>query len=648
MPKKIKIKKDVAERQIDPVKYTDDEILYRDFLLNRIQNAYDEREAERKEFDGMTYSQYFKSNKESADSYIRPKTNIEDTNIVTGTTQGKCRTLLSIFLSFNYSPNIQAEDIDDYPQVEFGNIMESIVNKTRELEDDKDKKRLRWKELIDQGDVFVEEYFREESAKNKKLQSKFTGKIDIKWEERLGKALGKAETRIVSGINFYPGNIYNYYLCEQPYIYTIELMPRVEAQVIYGEWDRWKNVPYSSMASTYQYKDEYAEAVTLVNEDKNYVEIIKYQDKWNNEFMIMINGVMMLPIRFPLTEVSPCGDYSITKGSLFPLSAQFFYSKSIPSDTKVLQAVNDEYLKLMIWKTQYSFRPSFANNTGRQLSNSIFRPGTIHDKVDSEKLQPIIANMGVSSSEYNMFALIKGLIDENSFSQVVQGLGIGKSGTATEAMQMQRQSMNMIGIAILGVIILEEELVWKRIYTIISKYSDNEYIKKLKNRLTVEENVEDGRKGIRIIEFNEEKANQPSELTMVEENIESDLMQKPVRLTYLNPKKLKETLEWNYSVKIVPTPENTNELRELLFRQMVGFMMQIAPERVNKDYVLSRAAMLSKEDPDKILLKQEMAKMNPMDALMVGKNPMGGQDKNMEQQMLNSINLGEGSTQNIR
>jgi len=84
---------------------------------------------------------------------------------------------------------------------------------------------------------------------------------------------------------------------------------------------------------------------TLENLEKNMVEVIRYQDKWSNEFMIFINGVMMLPVGFPLTAVSPSGEYFLAKGSSHPISWFFAYSKSLGSKSKVDQAVLDELLE---------------------------------------------------------------------------------------------------------------------------------------------------------------------------------------------------------------------------------------------------------------------------------------------------------------
>lgn len=593
--------------------YTPDELKYLEGIIQDLQDASDQRNQPHKLFDGMTYEEYYNSNRDAAESYIAPKINKDDTNIVGGTTKKKCETLESVFLGFNYEPDIMSFDKDNNLVVELGENMEDIVKKTREQEIDKNKKRLRWKEMIVQGDVFVEEYFKEVYKNKKKITSKFNGKINsCKWTERLEKALGKCESRIIPGLNFYPGNIYNHFMEEQPFIATVDTIPYDKAKAIYGKWERWENVEsmYRAFLDDTEFRDAVGNTLTVLGEGQKNLEILKIQRQFSNEFMILLNGVMMLPIGYPLTEVSPSGAYSITKGSMFPMSQNFFYSSSIPKDTKVTQQVSDEFLRLFVKKTQYSTNPSLANNTGRQVNKSIFRSGTIHDRLDTTKLSPILPTDGVTAPEFEFYKLLKSVIDENSFSQVIQGLGLGKEGTATESLQAQRQSMNMIGIPLLGVICLEQEMVWKRIFNIIKNYTSNytedvsEFKKGLGRRLTIDTNIENGRKGLKIIEFNKEKSQQPSENTYVEENAMEEVMGQPVRITYLDPDKYVEALENDWVVKIVPTPENTTELQQIMFQKLISNIGAIAPERLNKDYALERMIILGKEDPDKLLLKQ--------------------------------------------
>ena len=79
--------------------YTDAEVEYRDYLLDRLTTARDQREEEHIQFDDMGYAEYYDTNAKAANSYLKAKENEEDTRIVTGTTQEKELTLLSAILN---------------------------------------------------------------------------------------------------------------------------------------------------------------------------------------------------------------------------------------------------------------------------------------------------------------------------------------------------------------------------------------------------------------------------------------------------------------------------------------------------------------------------------------------------------------------
>src|SRR3990167_5733014 len=65
----------------------------------------------------------------------------------------------------------------------------------------------------------------------------------------------------------------------------------------------------------------------LLDMQDDYVEIIRYQDKWNNEFAVLVNGVLMTPVGLPL----PWGyeDYNIAQQNLEPIHAKFALGKSL-------------------------------------------------------------------------------------------------------------------------------------------------------------------------------------------------------------------------------------------------------------------------------------------------------------------------------
>ena len=66
-----------------PIVYSNEELKVRSELIKVCTAARDERERPHAEFDEMTFSQYYDTNKRADLSYIPPKKNRDDKRIVT-------------------------------------------------------------------------------------------------------------------------------------------------------------------------------------------------------------------------------------------------------------------------------------------------------------------------------------------------------------------------------------------------------------------------------------------------------------------------------------------------------------------------------------------------------------------------------------
>ena len=604
--------------EIPDPKYSKEELDYRSFIISRVEEASQNRDSEQDEFDGMDYLTWYESNAKSAYSYVRPKKHPEDTRIVTGTTQEKENTMISTLLNYNLEPSIEAFDDKDFHVVKLGETMESLVKKSREIENYEEVRPLIYKELFDQGTCFVEEILREEWRPAKELNdlnwSDGVKVKDIKWTERLEKVYAGCQVNLLSGLNVYLGNIREFFIHKQPFVFTVDIVPYEEAKQMYGQWERWDYVP-RKIRKVFEREEETTtyRNWTLQDVDQNMVEIIKYQDKPNNEFQIFLNGVMMLPTGFPLSAISPSGEYTISKGDVEPISKFFAYSKSIPTKLKVDQAVLDELYRLIVLKTQKSFSPPMANNSNRNLSREIFLPGKITQDIRPDELQPIGDTAGVTQPEFNVFELVKKIVDEKSVTKAFEGQAERGRQTATEIMENKRQSMQKLGLQMFGVINLERQIAALRIPNIIQNWTKpiDEKVDEVRNEIVniyksvvVDSEFENGQQGKKIVEFTENLPERP-EMIMAEEDMMTRARGYNVRKIYLNPKEL-STVKYNWHIIITPTEKETSELKRVLLIQNIQDLAAIfGIQSLNMEHLKERVASAMKEDPGKLFLKQQ-------------------------------------------
>ena len=601
------LKSELLEKEQEEIKrpvYSVDEETYLGRLRGRMESAKTLRDQEHDEFDGMSYATHYESNERWANTYIAPKKNKEDTNFQSGTVRTKLFALLSALVNLNLSGDISAFDKEGLKIQALGDAMEDVVLKTNELDVDDEKKFLRHYELLKHGTVFVEEIWDEKQKKEKKYK-KWDGKIKQEdWKPKLVKAFARPTRNIVPGINVYLGDISKYDISEQPYIFTVDTIPYKEAEMIFGEWDRWENVPKKLVQSdATQTTSTYNPNWRLLQTEDNFVEIIRYQDKWNNEFAVLLNGVLMTPIGLPL----PWGyeDYNVAQQNLEPIHSKFAYGKSLVARIKNKVALLDELDRLMVLKTQKSFAPPRYNISGRIVSNRVFMPGKMNHGLMPGTLPPIEGeNEGVTTAEMNMVKYIEESINAETTSPTFSGQQATGDPTATEIIELQRQAKMVLGLTIFSVSMLEWKLEWLRLKNLLAHWFNpedsvvDEARNELKNKFrqtSIERPIEGEGMGRRITIPTEEPMPSPQAIMQSEDALTQE-QGVPIRLVFLNPKEVTNAkLVWQIVVK--PKERKTSEVSKLMHR---AFLQDIIPLQPNLAYLQEMTANVWEQNPQKL------------------------------------------------
>ena len=617
---KEKLKSDLLEtkEQVSkPPDYKPEEELYIKGLRTRMESARNTRDQEHDEFDGMSYTTQYELNERLANTFIQPKRNKEDTNFQSGTIRQKLFALLSALVNLDLRGDISAFDKDGFEVQAVGDAMEDVILKTDEYDNDDEKKYLRQYELLKHGTVFVEELWDEKTKKSKKSKNKFDGKVSgFKYDEKIKDAFARPTRNIIPGINVYMGDITKYDISDQPYIFTVDTVPYEEAKRMFGTWERWKHVPralkrFEGSENTNVFSNDW----TLLQVKQDYVEILRYQDKWNNEFALMLNGTLMTPVGMPL----PWGyeEYNIAQQNLEPIHAKFAYGKSLVSRTRNKVALLDEMMRLAILKTQKSFMPPYLNLSGRVLSNRVFMPGKISYGIAPNTLVPINEReaQGVTNSELAMIKELQQSIDQETTSPTFSGQQSEGSPTATEIIELQRQAKMVLGLTVFSMSMMEWKLSHLRLQNLLVNWyqPEDQVVDKargiLKNKyrkVTTDMTVEGEGQGKRIVIPTEEIPSAQAIMKAEDQLTQEQGM--PIRLIFLNPEEVcSEKITWQ--IIVTPKEKKSSEVQKLLFR---GFLADILPLGPNLEYVKERAASVWGENPKKLFgenpeqLKQQM------------------------------------------
>lgn len=636
-------KKDFAYPEVVAPDYSSEEVEQRGYIIERLKKAKDLRDKEHEEFDDMSYVDYYESNAKAANAYMRSKKNREDLRVVTGTTMEKIDTYVNALLALNLQPNIRAYDVNNREIRELGENMEAMILQSHEQEspDFQTKFPLIVREGVVQGDAYAEDVHQEYELIGKKLTAD-------KWDEAVkGKKVWKEEkdlyseiqTNLISGLNLYAGNIRDFYIQSQPYMFVRELKTWEECKQIYGKWKRWEYVPARvNKLTTYSVDGVSFNDWSLEETKEGFVEVIKYYDKPNNVFQVFLNGVMMLPVDFPLEALLGVNDYPIRKFSCFPISRHFFYSKGLAAKLKFDQGIMDEFYKMAIIKTQKSYKPSLANNGTTHLTEKIFMPGMITEDINPDDIKEIGENNGVTAAEFNMLQYVKGVIDNKSVDPVFEGQSSEGSQTATESMLLQKQSTKKLGLPIYGLTNFIEEMAWLRLYNLIhfwTKAIDTKVdkvkgaLKEVYRRIEMEDDFEDGTKGTRVIQFTEKP--RESEQILADEKLLKKRYRKQTRIYEINPKELRN-MKIHWEIEVTATPSDSDALDRAQFEESMIKGLQVFQQKMNMGYWAEQWAIKNKLDPEKAFIQEQPQQALPQAAVGGMMPGMQGGGANMQAQ----------------
>lgn len=601
-------------------KYTEYEESYRGFLLRTMENDRNAREMLHDEFNSKSYLNRYVENFKAGNSYTPPRKNQEDTSVVTGTTREKKLAIINAVLQLVFDTKFRAFDSDNLEDQQLGEAMSDCVFQANQIEQWDEKKIYAYEELATQGDVFVEDlWIDEKRVDKKKIRIKDITEDtfrDFKPEKALKVVFSGPRRRVIPGPQVYLGNIREPNIRLQPHIFTRQIIPYEQAKAIYGHLPRFNNVPRQLRNTAGVTEDHWGFNWRLESIEANMVEVICYQDKYNDEYQILLNGVMQLPVGFPMPWEH--GEYNIVQGHLEPISAFFAYSKSIPDKTFLDQQVLDEMYRLAVLKTQKSFMPPIANYSANILSKNMFLPGKVNNDLEKGDIEVLGGNpqmYAMTQSEFEMFKLVKGLVDEKSVNPSLQGKAFGSRTTAVEVDTVVKQAKQQLGVMIFGFMNLHMQLDLLRLYTLLENYTkpDGEKVDKINNRLakkfaavSVEREIGGRGFGIKRVEFTEEPKS-PEELYDMEEGITRDPEtkkplqvrppRKPVKIMQIKPSVLR-SIQYRWYPQVVVNERETSLTDQITFEDgLVKANQMWGPQAINQDYAKQQWAAKRKIDP---------------------------------------------------
>lgn len=604
--------RDVDNKEVPTPDYTDKEKVYLGAMRKRLVATKQSRDTNHDVFDGMTYIERCASNRRGATSYIKPRKNRQESNFTTGKSRKQLMVDLAGLVNLNLEPDITAYDRNDLGLTELGEAMENILEKSRDIDGDEEKKLMRQYTLMEQGEVYVEVMWKKGFELKKTMQNFASGRFrNVEIRSRLKKSLGRLTSNVIMNEKVYLGDITQPIVKEQPHLFTAESQPYESLQAIFEGYEMWKYVPKDMTSFTSEVANAdtgYLSAWTIGTVKKGRVEIIKYQSITDNEFQIFLNGIPMLPIGFPLSEITPDSTY-LLEGQIFSIiDAHFAYGKSLIQILKTSQALEDEFWKLTLLKGQQGAIPSMINNTGRAMSSRMLMPGVIIPNIPPDKFKPLLDSQlrGVTSNETQVLSLLRDNIEDNSSSEQFGGQAVKKNTTAEEVSTVQAQAEKLFGLTVFPAALLEKKIAEKAIPILLANWFDpvDEVVDKVRNSLVpvyrrsnVEKPIDGEGIGQQVVEVVGKGAvPSPFEIFKQEQEIFNSTGI-PTRKIVLSSEMM-HTMKTTYAVAVVPTPKRSSNMQKMMFREEAN-VFALSPN-FSMDWFEETAATTYGRNPQKV------------------------------------------------
>lgn len=656
MPTGEVLDKQKSEAVLDRIGYSDKEQEYFRYLKRRLEDARDNRDRIHVQFDSMNFMQYLDNNERMWNATIEPKTDIRDwrSNARKRSVFHKGLAILGKLMDENLMSEFSAYDEENALDQELSSALTDAVLATKDQEHSEEIEYLAGMELLKHGFVPVQEVFEVSERVVKELEpidwSLGVSPDKRKWKEKKEIYKRQCVKRIIRNDSFYLGNVFlgPHEFDRQPYLFIASYKSYEEAKSIFGNFERWQYVKPGHGREERNKRVSYLDQWRLGSLKEEEVEIIEYQDKWNDEYQIIINGVMMLPVGFPLPWASK--EYNVTFRTLYNPSSTFAYGHGLCHVMRSNSQIRDFLMRYMVDKSFQDLLPPLATKAARALSSSIYIPGRVTHDLDPDEIKPLMQS-GLPASSTQMLEYFEQSLDEDSIAKVVAGQDSPGSPTAYEISQQMKQAMKALGPIVFSFMWLIRDLDMMRAQNILENMARpkerkldalTQSVVNVYEKLVLEDaDLPNGERGRHVIEFGEAK-NAPDTFELMAKEIKWKKKGVTAKFSYVSVDFIRD-LPFKLKNIVKSSPRKNSDVKKLIFGEFMQNATTYFAPSLNYEFLQTEFAKTWDKDPEKLFIKQEapapgMEAIAPTGAPVVapqGGAPAGGIPQQMKNTAVN-------------
>ena len=457
---------------------------------------------------------------------------------------------------------------------------------------------------------------------------------------------------------FYPASPSIRKIKDMPYCFWRKVLPYTKFLSEYDTFEKAKVVEAKRTYSDDEYRPYYND---FIGEDvgEGSVEIIKFYDKINDQYVIIANGIWLNPIKLnsDTEEVSPIPfnhkDLPFFECK-FDFFGDFFYGKSLPDRLKSLQDVLNVLTNMLLDQSFLTIFPPLLTNGFDSIEDDYLRPGR-RTPIDTQGLPIGNAFMKLdlgTPAGWHQYILeyTRKIMEEASLDRVSQGqAGVGGRTTAQEIRMAAEGVTSILQLFSRMVNYSLKRKAMLKISNILQFTTDKNapIIKKILGEDAGEQmkafniievdntRLTGGKRGMKVIEMYSDEENLPKKsqlkaralLTKADSNKETEIIA-------ITPEYIRDV---KYDVKLVPNikSEVTKDVDKALHLEKIKVYMSFFPEQVDLNELAAQTAEKFGDDPGRIL-KQEV--LNPQPQGEPGQEALGTEPSdNTSNNMVNGL-----------
>lgn len=575
-------------------------------------------------FDQSTLVEYIEDSVHRFITNIYEREGIEDWQAAVNTQFTRSKVLAVLGKVMNVLPIAQFTGRGE-EDARKGTILTNLYEYTEELDDYEELMTHAMLEAIVKGTMVG--YEDVEYSERKLRDPKGIG------DEMTIKEVTEIQTKIYGAIvpleEFYPSSVTIRKIADMPHCFWRQVVPYNKFMMNWGGYAQSKNVA-AKQTFTDSEITPYYNAYISDDVNEGSVELIKFYDRKNDQYVIIANGIWLNPIDItsqdgPYQEISPLPwahkelPFWDVKFDFY--ASNFFYGKSLPDRLKSLQDVLNVLNNMLLDQSFLTIFPPILTNGFDDIEDDYLRPGR-RTPIDTQGL-PINSaimplNMGVPGN-WHKFILeyTEKTMEQASLDKVSSGTAGGGDRTTAQEVRIAADGVSallqlfarMINYGIKRKARLKAANILQfgmdpktpMIRRIGGEDGDQEFNEAF-NIFTIEGAVlSGGKRGTKIIEVYRDKSKLPKK---------EDVKARAMVAEKTTGKKFEiDAMPYSYlrnflfDVKLVLNPKNesSKEMEKALQLEKVQVYGTYFPDMVDREELFAQTAEKLGDDPSKIM-----------------------------------------------